>query len=273
MNKYRNAHWAKFTAAIAVISFFALIGCQMQITESVMQPRDGAGLSASAQSMIPANPPAWNAATLYNSAGLYVTHNGKVWVSQWHITRGAEPGANTWNGWISTEQPSTDKDNPKPWSAHVIYNASGFYVTYNGSVWVSQWSITRGSQPGANSWNGWKKVGPVKIAQPNPPTPPTPTPPTPPTPPAPEPPAPPAPEPPAPPAPEPPAPPAPEPPAPPAPKPPTPPDPRDPRTPTPNPKTPSTPLTPVTPKNPEPKIPIPSTPGPGDPLPFWPLKG
>ena len=222
-NKCRSAHWAKFTAVIAVISLFALIGCQMQITESVVQPRDGAGLSASAQSTIPANPPAWNAATLYNRAGLYVTHNGKVWVSQWYITRGAEPGANIWNGWRSTEQPSTDKDNPKPWSAHVVYNTSGFYVTHNGSVWVSQWSITRGSQPGANSWNGWKRVGPVKTAQPNPPTPPTPTPPTPP---APEPPAPPAPEPPAPPAPEPPAPPAP--PTPPTPEPPAPPTPEPP---------------------------------------------
>ena len=29
---------------------------------------------------------------------MYVTHNGKVWVSQWYITLGAEPGANTWNG-------------------------------------------------------------------------------------------------------------------------------------------------------------------------------
>lgn len=30
-----------------------------------------------------------------------------------------------------------------------------------GKVWVSQWYITRGREPGANTWNGWKETGPV----------------------------------------------------------------------------------------------------------------
>ena len=162
MNKCRNAHWAKFTAAIAVISFFALIGCQLQVTEPAVQVQDGASVSASAQAAVPANPPAWDANTLYNRAGLYVKHKGKVWVSQWYITRGAEPGENDWNGWKIADVPSMDKNNPKPWIANVNYNAKGYYVTHRGKVWVSQWSITRGAEPGANTWNGWKNVRPLK---------------------------------------------------------------------------------------------------------------
>ena len=173
MNKHRSARWARFTAVIAVISLFALIGCQLQITESSIQPpqaQDGGGVSASAQAAVPANPPAWDANTLYNRAGLYVTHKGKVWVSQWYITLGAEPGANDWNGWKIAEVPSMDKDNPKPWSANVTYSAKGYYVKHRGKVWVSQWSITRGAEPGANAWNGWKQVtqtapAPLKWAQ------------------------------------------------------------------------------------------------------------
>ena len=157
----RSALGAKFTIAVVVISLFSLLGCEIQdlgITESAAPPQNEASFSVSSQSSVPANPPAWSATTLYNRAGMYVTHNGKVWVSQWSITRGAEPGANNWNGWKSAETGSTDKANPKPWSASITYNAKGFYVTHKGSVWVSQWSITRGAEPGANTWNGWKQV-------------------------------------------------------------------------------------------------------------------
>ena len=159
----RSALRAKFTIAVVVISLFALLGCEIQdlgITESAAPPQSEASLSVSSQSSVPANPPAWSATALYNRAGMYVTHNGKVWVSQWSITRGAEPGANSWNGWKSAETGSTDKANPKPWSASITYNAKGYYVTHKSSVWVSQWSITRGAEPGANTWNGWKQVTP-----------------------------------------------------------------------------------------------------------------
>ena len=160
----RSALRAKFTIAAVVISLFALIGGfeiqDLGITESAAPPQSEASLSVSSQSSVPANPPAWSATALYNRAGMYVTHNGKVWVSQWYITLGAEPGANSWNGWKIAEVPSADKNNPKPWSADITYNAKGYYVTHNGSVWVSQWSITRGAEPGANTWNGWKQVTP-----------------------------------------------------------------------------------------------------------------
>ena len=162
MKMFPSARWAGFTVCAAVISLFVLVGCQMQITDSPVQPQGQVSLSASAQTAVPANPPAWDANTLYNKAGLYVTHKGKVWVSQWYITRGAEPGKNTWNGWKSAEVPSTDKSSPKPWSADAIYNAKGYYVTHNGGLWVSQWSITRGAEPGKNTWNGWKDISPPK---------------------------------------------------------------------------------------------------------------
>ena len=157
----RSALGAKFTIAVVVISLFSLLGCEIQdlgITESAAPPQNEASLSVSSQSSVPANPPAWSATALYNRAGMYVTHKGKVWVSQWSITRGAEPGANNWNGWKSAETGSMDKANPKPWSASITYNAKGYYVTHKGKVWVSQWSITRGAEPGANTWNGWKQV-------------------------------------------------------------------------------------------------------------------
>ena len=164
MKKCRNALRAKFTAAAAAISLSALIACQLQVTESPLpQPQtsqDSASLSASAQAAVPTNPPAWNADTLYGRAGLYVTHKGKVWVSQWYIIRGAEPGANTWNGWKSIEEPSADKDNPKPWSADIAYTTKGYYVTHKHRLYVSQWSITRGTEPGADTWSGWKDVTP-----------------------------------------------------------------------------------------------------------------
>ena len=162
MNKHRSARWARFTAVIAVIFLFALIGCQLQVTEPPLSAQDGADFSASAQAAVPANPPAWDANTLYSRAGLYVTHKGKVWVSQWYITRGAEPGANAWNGWKSADVPSMDRNNPKPWIATVNYNAKGYYVKHRGRLWVSQWSITRGAEPGANAWNGWKSVDPPR---------------------------------------------------------------------------------------------------------------
>ena len=161
MNICRSALRARFTIAVVAISLFALLGCEMQdlgIAESPAAPRSEVSFSVSSQSSVPANPPAWDANTLYNRAGLYVTHKGKVWVSQWYITRGAEPGKNSWNGWKSAETPSADKANPKPWDADVTYGAKGYYVTHGGKVWVSQWSITRGQEPGANTWNGWKQV-------------------------------------------------------------------------------------------------------------------
>ena len=165
MINFRSALGAKFTIAVVVISLFAFIlaltGCEIQdlgIAESAAPPRGEVSLSVSSQSPIPANPPAWDANTLYNKAGLYVTHKGKVWVSQWSITKGAEPGKNSWNGWKIAETASRDKANPKPWNADVTYGGKGYYVTHKGSTWVSKWSITRGAEPGANTWNGWKQV-------------------------------------------------------------------------------------------------------------------
>ena len=161
MINFRSALGAKFTIAVVVISLFALMGCEIQdlgIAESAAPPRGEVSFSVSSQSPIPANPPAWDANTLYNKAGLYVTHKGKVWVSQWSITKGAEPGKNSWNGWKIAETASRDKANPKPWNADVTYGGKGYYVTHKGSTWVSQWSITRGAEPGVNTWNGWKQV-------------------------------------------------------------------------------------------------------------------
>ena len=165
----RSALRGRFTIAAVVISLFAFMfaaaGCEIQdlgITESAAPPaalpQGEVNLSVSSQSSVPANPPAWSATTLYNRAGMYVTHKGKVWVSQWYITLGAEPGANSWNGWKSTVVLSRDATNPKPWDANSTYNAKGFYVSHKGKVWVSQWHITRGREPGANAWNGWKEV-------------------------------------------------------------------------------------------------------------------
>ena len=157
----RSALRAKFTISAVVISLFALIGCEIQdlvTAESSAPPQAEVSFSVNSQSTVPANPPAWNANTLYDRAGIYVSHKNRVWVSQWYVIQGAEPGANTWNGWKLAEEGSKDKAAPKPWSAHMIYNTKGYYVTYKGSLWVSRWYITRGAEPGANTWNGWKPV-------------------------------------------------------------------------------------------------------------------
>ena len=168
MNSFRRAFGAGFTIPAVVISLFALIfaaaGCEVQdleITESSAPVQGEVSFSAGSQSSVPANPPAWNPDTLYNRAGMYVSHKGRVWVSQWEVAPGAEPGANAWNGWKSGEVLSRDPANPKPWDVNSVYNAEGFYVSHKGKVWVSQWYITRGREPGANTWNGWKETGPV----------------------------------------------------------------------------------------------------------------
>ena len=70
--------------------------------------------SASAAATPPANPPAWNATTPYDRAGLYVSHKDKIWVSQWSIILGAEPGANDWNGWKKGAALSKDAARPQP---------------------------------------------------------------------------------------------------------------------------------------------------------------
>ena len=92
----RSALRGRFMIAAVVISLFAFMfaaaGCEIQdlgITESAAPaappaapPQGEVSLSVSSQSSVPANPPAWSATTLYNRAGMYVTHKGKVWVSQ-----------------------------------------------------------------------------------------------------------------------------------------------------------------------------------------------
>ena len=139
----KSSHWitlrTRFTMFLIVMSLFALMGL------------------VNVQSTVPADPPAWSATTLYNKAGLYVEHKGKVWVSQWAIAYGAEPGANHWNGWKSAAALSKDAANPTPWDADSLYDAAGFYVSHEGKVWVSQWYILRGHAPGQTS-NGWKLV-------------------------------------------------------------------------------------------------------------------
>lgn len=163
MNNYRCALRAEFAIPIIVISLFSLIGCEMQdmgISKSSALPDAEVSFSVSAQSTIPSNPPVWDANTLYNRAGIYVSHKDRTWVSEWAVALGAEPGKNIWNGWKIADPPSRDEKNPKPWDMNVIYDAKGFYVTYKENLWVSQWSITRSAEPGEASWNGWKFVPP-----------------------------------------------------------------------------------------------------------------
>ena len=127
----RSALRARFTIAVVVISLFSLLGCEIQdlgITESAAPPQDEVSLSVSSQSSVPANPPAWSATALYNRAGMYVTHNGKVWVSQWYITLGAEPGANTWNGWKQATPP------PK-WTDVSISASYSFAINEKGELY------------------------------------------------------------------------------------------------------------------------------------------
>ena len=128
MNSYWNALRTRFALPIVALSLFALIA------------------SASAAAVPPANPPAWNATTLYDRAGLYVSHKGKIWVSQWWITYGAEPGANSWNGWKNGAALSKDAAKPTPWDADSLYDGPGFYVSHQNKVWMSQWYILRGHQ-------------------------------------------------------------------------------------------------------------------------------
>lgn len=91
-----------------MLSLFALIG------------------SASAAATPPANPPAWNATTPYDRAGLYVSHKDKIWVSQWSIILGAEPGANDWNGWKKGAALSKDAARPTPWDVDSLYDGAGY---------------------------------------------------------------------------------------------------------------------------------------------------
>ena len=140
MSSYLCALRGRFAMSIVAMSLFALIG------------------SASTAATPPANPPAWNATTPYDRAGLYVSHKDKIWVSQWSITLGAEPGANDWNGWKNGAALSKDAARPTPWDVDSLYDGAGFYVSHKGKVWMSRWYITRGQEPGANTWNGWQPV-------------------------------------------------------------------------------------------------------------------
>ena len=146
MNSYWSVLRTRFAMSIVAMSLLALIA------------------SANAEAAPPANPPAWNATTLYDRAGLYVRHKDKVWVSEWAITWGAEPGANRWNGWKNGAALSKDAAKPTPWDAESLYDGAGFYVSHRGKVWMSRWYITRGQEPGANTWNGWKPVRSLRWA-------------------------------------------------------------------------------------------------------------
>ena len=163
MTRNHRSRRARVTLPAAVILLFALIGCDMpgDAGSAVLSPSSIEGTAA--LSTTADSPKAWDANTLYSRAGIYVSHRGKVWVSRWWITRGQEPGANSWNGWqeVNPSTPSKNPANPDPWDAQTLYNSKGFYVTHNGRVWVSLWWITRGQEPGANTWNGWKPVTPA----------------------------------------------------------------------------------------------------------------
>ena len=113
MNSYWNALRAWFAMPIVAMSLFALIA------------------SASAAAAVPENPPAWNATTLYDRAGLYVNHKDKIWVSEWSITWGAEPGANDWNGWKNGAALSKDAARPTHWDVDSLYDGAG-YATLAG---------------------------------------------------------------------------------------------------------------------------------------------
>ena len=85
-------------------------------------------------------------------------------MSEWAITWGAEPGASSWNGWKNGAALSKDAAKPTPWDADGLYDGAGFYVSHRGKVWMSRWYITRGQEPGANTWNGWKLVRSLRWA-------------------------------------------------------------------------------------------------------------
>ena len=108
MNRCCCALRVRFAMPVIALSVFALIA------------------SASAAAAPPANPPAWSATTLYDRAGLYVSHQGKIWVSQWWITYGAEPGANHWNGWKNGAALSKEAAKPTPWDADSLSDGAGF---------------------------------------------------------------------------------------------------------------------------------------------------
>ena len=109
----------------------------------------------SSQSPIPANPPAWDANTLYNKAGLYVTHKGSTWVSKWSITRGAEPGVNTWNGWKQVSAP------PK-WVTASAGVGHALAINEKGELYA--WGYNSYGQLGDGSTAN--RSSPVKIAHP-----------------------------------------------------------------------------------------------------------
>lgn len=148
MNSFRSAFGAGFTIPAVVISLFALIfaaaGCEVQdlgTTESSAPVQGEMSFSASSQSSVPANPPAWNPDTLYNRAGMYVSHKGKVWVSQWYITRGREPGANTWNGWNETGPVIDPIPAAKPtWAAVSARGSYTLAINSRGELYAWGWN-------------------------------------------------------------------------------------------------------------------------------------
>ena len=111
----------------AAISLFVSIGCDMPGSPEFGHAERPAGgdetVLSAARSTVPAGPKAWDVNTHYKRAGIRVSHKGRVWVSRWWITRGQEPGANTWNGWkeVNPRTPSKDPANPDSWDARTLY--------------------------------------------------------------------------------------------------------------------------------------------------------
>lgn len=147
----------------AAISLFVSIGCDMPGSAEFGHAERPAGgdetVLSAARSTVPAGPKAWDVNTHYKRAGIHVSHKGRVWVSQWWITRGQEPGANTWNGWKEIRA----ADPPALTWAHA---AAGWRhsLAINSRGELYAWGRNRDGQLGDGT--AANRSRPVKIAHP-----------------------------------------------------------------------------------------------------------
>lgn len=104
--------------------------------------------------------PAWNASTVYSTAGTEVTYQGKLYSNKWYVQGTAPGGSNgPWELEGFCDGTTLDCSNASVWNSSTAYSNPNTEVVHLGNLYTNQW-YSQGQEPGTNSV--WVLSGPCE---------------------------------------------------------------------------------------------------------------
>ena len=95
------------------------------------------------------------------TGGSVVFHDGKYYKSkEWTNSEPTGDGNSNWERVRPDGEPwlQPGLDNITAYDPNLTYNGAGYYVTYNGRTYKSNWFVNAGDIPGATAWSPWELV-------------------------------------------------------------------------------------------------------------------